>query len=52
MCLYTHFGFQMPPPPTPHSPSLEPEHTDLDDEAMMTTIADMVVQTVRETLKD
>ena len=51
MCLYTHFGVHMLPPPTPHCPP-ERKHTDIGDEAMMTAITDMVVQIVRETLED
>ena len=52
MHLCMHFGFQMPPPPTPHCPPLEPKHTDIGDEAIMIVVDNMVVQTVRETPED
>ena len=52
MCLCTQFRVQMSPPPTPYFPPLEPKHTKIGDEAIMTVIDDMVVQTMRETLED
>ena len=44
--LYTHFGVQMPPPPIPRYLP-EPNHTYTGNEAMMTAIIDMVVQTMK-----
>ena len=52
MHLYTHFGVQMPPLPTPHCPPLKPKQMDIGDEAIMTVVANMVVQTMKETPDD